>query len=75
MKIKCIKNMTDGCSGVFGIGISYPEVISGITLGKVYDAEVINMVSGNGNHNSTQFMIYDDNKEWTSFDLNLFEPA
>ncbi len=77
MKIKCIKAHTDASEGFLGIGAHGEEPIEGLTLGKTYDAQVLNKLSGGGNHsvsNNIKFLIYDDNEEWKTYSLNLFEP-
>jgi len=77
MKLKCIKARTDASNGLFGIGAHGPEPIEGLTEGKVYDAQVLNTLSYGGNmsvSNSIEFLLYNDNSEWETYDLNLFSP-
>lgn len=77
MKLKCIKARTDASNGLFGIGAHGPEPIEGLTLGKTYDAQLVNELSGGGNlsvDNNYYFLVYNDNDEWETYDLNLFSP-
>lgn len=77
MKLKCIKARTDASEGFLGIGAHGPEPIEGLTEGKTYDAQVVNELSGGGNmsvDNNYYFLIYNDNDEWETYDLNLFSP-
>lgn len=77
MKLKCVKARTDASNGIFGIGAHGPEPIEGLTEGKTYDAQIVNELSGGGNmsvDNNYYFLIYNDNDEWETYDLNLFSP-
>ena len=77
MKLKCVKDFTDASNGIFGIGRSDAEKIDGLTKGKTYDTQVLNTLSYGGNmsvSNDIKFLIYNDNEEWETYDLNLFSP-
>lgn len=81
MKLKCKQDHWPATDGVFGIGGKPRRQIEGLTLGKVYAGEPVSVVSGGdvggyGSTNTTiEFLIYNDTKEWKSYQLNLFEPA
>lgn len=78
MKIKCIKAYKDSSNGILGIGRRDRQPIKGLTQGKIYDTQVVTSVEGSGNsisfNNYHYFLIFNDNKEWETYDLNLFEP-
>lgn len=78
MKLKCKKAHEDASNGFLGIGARGPKPIEGLTLGKQYDAFVVNQVEGSGQSisfdNNVYFLIYNDFEMWDYYDLNLFEP-
>lgn len=78
MKIKCIQDHWPASEGFLGIGAHGEEYIDGLTKGKVYDAQVLNKLSGGGNlsvSNEIKFLIFNDNDEWRTYQLNLFIPV
>ena len=78
MKLKCIRNKTLPSSGFLGLGAHGGELIEGLTPYRVYEGQVINILSnGAGSFpisNELKFLVFSDNKKWESFDIELFEP-
>lgn len=77
MKIKCNQDYWPAKTGVLGVGVCEPEKIDGLTLGKTYDASPVfneGYVFLGSIDITIKFLIYDDNEEWNSYQLNLFEP-
>jgi len=80
MKLKCKQDHWPAKSGVLGIGAKPRTKIEGLTEGKDYNgsplAELHDWVANGGSLNTTiTFLIYNDNSEWETYQLNLFEPA
>lgn len=79
MKLKCI---TDNITEIKGFLRKRKEVIKveGITIGKIYSGTIYLDVSGSINggfgnvSTESHFLIYNDNKEWAFYDMELFIP-
>lgn len=81
MKVQCIKNMTKADAGlIFGIGKKPELPIAGLTIGKVYDVQVVSVVGGqiygHGGEVSSQmqFYLFNDDSIWELYDPALFIP-
>lgn len=81
MKLKCVDDHWAATNGFLGIGAKPETKIKGLTLGKVYEGLVVTSVTGDGNigfgsiNSSYDFLIFNDDGEWESYQLNLFEPT
>lgn len=80
MKLKCVQDHWPAKSGVLGFGAKPKTKIEGITEGKEYSgsplAELHDWVSTGGSLDTKNtFLIYNDDEEWETYQLDLFEPA
>ena len=79
MKLKCVKAHEDPSNGFLGIGAHGRRPIEGLTIGKEYEGSPIALVSNwtdmtTIDQDNYEFLIFNDNEEWETYDLNLFSP-
>lgn len=75
MKLKCVTGYEAPSNGFLGLGAHGRKPIDGLTEGKEYSGEVCPLASGQYTSTTVYFLIYNDNKEWETYDLNLFTPV
>lgn len=78
MKVICIDAFYDATNGFLGLGAKPKRPIEGLTEGKQYTAQVVNILSYGGNvsvSNDIQFLVWNDNEVWETYPINCFKPA
>ena len=75
MKLKCISAHLPATGGIMGIGSKPIRPIDGLTLHKDYTGDAVAIPGYNSIDVTIYFLIYNDNNEWKTYDLNLFSPA
>lgn len=80
MKVRCVQDKTPASNGFLGLGAHPEQQIEGLTKGNTYTVAPVSDVSGDGNlgfgsiSTEIRFLAYNDNGEWETYDVNLFEP-
>lgn len=79
MKVVCRKAFKEPSKGFLGIGAHGLTHIDGLTEGQVYEAAPVAIVNNwsdqtNIEKSDYKFLIFNDNNEWATYDLNLFRP-
>lgn len=78
MKVICVDAHWEATKGILGLGAKPRRPIPGLTEGKKYDVEVVNIVDGGGScsvGNNVQFLIFNDNEEWETYSTDCFKPV
>jgi hypothetical protein len=76
MKLKCRVAYEKPSDGFLGIGAHGRKPIAGLTEGKEYEVALASDASGQQYTSTTfYFLVYNDNGEWETYDLDLFGPA